>query len=102
MMDEVVRAGALAVTLEGKNAVLKDILADAMIYFKTADGKVSEAHQWMYNPIDKVQNRDDKYLSTSFREDVVITVGQFDDKPGRTTIAYTATKSGNYLTLVCR
>ncbi len=72
-----------------------------MIHFKTADGKITDHYHWMYSLINKVQNRDDKYLSSSYGEDVILTVGEFTDKPRQTTVRYVGTRSGEYLTMTC-
>ena len=101
MRDETINAGSLAVLRDGTPVSLNDILGDAMIYFKDQNGKMSESYQWMYNPINKVENRADKYLSSSYGEDVIITVGHFADAPGQASIKYQGTSSGNYLNLIC-
>lgn len=101
MMNELIKKGDIAVLRTGENVGVKEILADKMIFFKSASGEVSESYQWMYNRINNVNNRDNKFLSSSFGEDVVITIGDRDDRAGQTTINYNGTNSGNYLTLVC-
>lgn len=102
LSGKVVKEGLLAVTRNGEKVGPKEILSDTMIYFQTADGKISDAYQWMYNPINQVQNRENKYLATSFGEDVVVTLGNFDDPEGQISVNYTGTKSGNYLNLICQ
>ncbi len=101
MMNDIISKGDIAVTRNGDNIILKDILADKMIHFKSTDGQISESYQWMYNKIFKVENRNTKYLSSSYGEDVIITLGAVSDKPEQLTVSYTGTKSRNYLTLLC-
>lgn len=99
--DSVIAKGSIGVTRDGKHVGMKEILSDAMIYFKAPNGEVSQSYQWMYNPINKVENREDKYLATSFGEDVIVTIGAPEDEEGKVTVRYNGTKSGNYLTLKC-
>jgi hypothetical protein len=96
-----VKEGSIAVTRTGEKVGIPGILSDVMIYFQSPDGRISETYQWMYNKINKVENREDKYLVTSFGEDVIITLGSLDNQEGQKTVKYTGTKSGNYLTLIC-
>lgn len=101
MMDGVIESGSVAVTHGGTPITLEDILGDQLIHFKSKDGKISQSYQWMYSQINQVQNRENKFLSTSYGEDVIITIEYLQDKPGQTTIKYVGTSSGNYLTMTC-
>lgn len=98
---DIILKGSVAVSRDGKAVGVPDILKDVMIFFRTPSGETTQTYQWMYNPINKVENRDDKYLATSFGEDVIVTVGLPLDEEGKVSVVYTGTRSGNYLTLVC-
>lgn len=100
--DEVIEAGSIAVLRSGKNITLNDVLTDKMIHFKSTDGKISESYQWMYAKINKVENRPGKYLSTSYSEDIVVSIGDRFDQEGETTISYAGVGSGEYLRLLCK
>ncbi len=97
--DEEIEMGAVAVGPDGSNIGLKEILSDEMIHFKDSSGKISNAYVWMYSRINRVENRQDKYLSTSYGEDVIITVVTNHDK---SEITYVGTSSGKFLTLSCQ
>jgi hypothetical protein len=97
---ELIAKGLLAVDSNGEQIDLQDILADEAIFFLLPNGKISENYQWMYNTINPVQNRADKFLSSSYGEDVIITLTQNDDQS--LLVEYVGTVTGKYLSLLCK